>query len=139
MIVVSVRLRSAIHASRDRELARMHIANDGEYTLTNPRFGRYDGVTFRGRDREALDDEVTQKRGTVDHWPREAFHVWNLVAAMLSAMGYVNTSANTRLTSTHGGDGMDEVLTALEESEERAGQLASELDVYRAVYGELPQ
>jgi hypothetical protein len=24
----------------------------------------------------------------VRHWPREAFHVWNLVARMLDAMGY---------------------------------------------------
>lgn len=36
MIVVSVFLRSAIHSSRDRELARMVIANDGgRWTYTD--------------------------------------------------------------------------------------------------------
>lgn len=116
----------------------MHIANDGEYTLQNPRFGRYEGVTFRGRDRETLDNEVPQKRGTVGHWPREALHVWNLVAAMLQAMGYVAQSGNTTLRCEASGDALDEVLLALEDSEERAGQLAAEVDAYRALYGELP-
>jgi hypothetical protein len=116
----------------------MHIANDGEYSQTNPRFGRYDGVTFRGRDREALDNEVPQKRGAVDHWPREALHVWNLVAAMLRAMGYVDQSGNTVLSCQHGGDALNEVLLAPEDSEEHAGQLAAQLDAYRVLYGELP-
>lgn len=138
----------------------MDIANDGKYTLENPRFGRYEGVTYRGRDREALDDEVVQKRGLIGHWPREALHVWNLVYAMLGAMGYVNRSGNTVTECLHDGEAMGEVLTALEESEERAGQLAAtvdtlraqlaqtdpatvqalreELEIYKVVYGELP-
>lgn len=161
MIRVRVELLSAIHPSRSRELARMHIANDGEYTLKNPRFGSYEFTTFRGRDREALDDEVIQKRGKVTHWPREALHVWNLVAAGLAAMGYVNKSANTVMECNHSGEGLQEVLTALEDSEERAGKLAEtvdtlraqladthpatvqalreELELYKVVFGELPQ
>lgn len=139
----------------------MDIANDGQYSLQNPRFGAYEGVTYRGRDKEALDNEVMQKRGAVKHWPREALHVWNLVYAMLEAMGYVSRSGNSRLQTLHSGDAMDEVLTALEESEERAGQLSAtvdtlrkqladtdpltvaalreELDLYKLVFGELPQ
>lgn len=49
MIIVRVELDSAIHPSRDIELARMEIANDS---------------------------------------PREAEHVWNLVAKALTKMGY---------------------------------------------------
>lgn len=88
MIRVTVELLSAIHPSRNRVLAMMDIANDGEASLENPRFGTYTGEAYRGRDREALEKRSVSKRGVVRNWPREAFHVWNLVARMLESMGY---------------------------------------------------
>lgn len=88
MIRVTVELISAVHPSRSRVLAMMDIANDGEETLSNPRFGSYVGTTYVGRDRDALLKRQVSKRGRVGHWPREAYHVWNLVARMLEAMGY---------------------------------------------------
>lgn len=87
MIVVRVELHSAL-TKRRTELARMHIANDGEATLTNPRLGDYHGATFVGRDSAALDREHINRRGTVSGWRRHDFHVWNLVRRMLEAMGY---------------------------------------------------
>lgn len=87
MIVVRVELWSAIDG-RKTELARMHIANDGRATIGNPRLGDYQGETFIGRDRTALDKGRVSKRGTVRGWRRHDFHVWNLVAAMLADMGY---------------------------------------------------
>ena len=88
MIRVTVELLSAIHPSRNRVMAMMHIANDGRETLVNPRLGTYDGETFVGRDAQALSRGQVSKRGRVERWPREAFHVWNLVARMLESMGY---------------------------------------------------
>lgn len=88
MIRVTVELISAIDPSRSRVLAMMDIANDGETTARSSALGSYDGRTYRGRSREALGQLVVSPRGRVADWPREALHVWNLVAAMLGAMGY---------------------------------------------------
>lgn len=87
MIVVRVELWSAVTGQRT-ELARMHIANDGLATTANPNVGDYTGVTFRGRNSAALDKGTPSKRADVRGWRRNDFHVWNLVAAMLDAMGY---------------------------------------------------
>jgi hypothetical protein len=92
MIVVRVELWSAVNGSR-RELARMRIANDGETTLRDLKLGTYRGETLRGRSSAALDAGAVQRKGKVQDWPREALHVWNLVAAMLSAMGYGRKTA----------------------------------------------
>lgn len=94
MIVVSVFLRSAIHASRDRELARMVIGNDGEQSLDDPRRGTYEATTYRGRDTAALDKGVPMKRASVANWPRNDLHVWNLVSWFLTHMGYTQTRAS---------------------------------------------
>lgn len=94
MIVVSVFLRSAIHASRDRELARMVITNDGEQSLDDPRRGTYEATTYRGRDTAALDKGVPMKRASVGNWPRNDLHVWNLVHWFLTRMGYTQTRAS---------------------------------------------
>jgi len=115
----------------------MDIANDGQYSLQNPRFGSYEAVTYRGRDADALDNAVPLKRATLTHWPREALHVWNLVYALLGAMGYVNRSGNSAGHCLASGDALEEILTALEESEERAGQLAAEVAAYRDRFGAL--
>ena len=90
MIVVKVELWSAISGSVT-ELARMVIANDGQ--SANPRRGDYTGVTYVGRDAEALQKAMRQgtpvsKRGAVKNHARLQEHVWNLVAKMLSSMGY---------------------------------------------------
>lgn len=87
MIVVRVELWSAVDGSKT-ELARMHIANDGQATVENWRRGTYDGESFKGRNSAALDKRTVSKRGRVENWPRLDLHVWNLVAAMLHTMGY---------------------------------------------------
>lgn len=88
MIRVTVELISAIHSSRNRVLAMMEIANDGVETRADPALGTYTAATYRGRTREALDQRRVQRRGRIEHWPRERHHVWNLVARLLGAMGY---------------------------------------------------
>lgn len=87
MIVVRVELWSAVDGRRT-ELARMRIANDGETTAANGKLGTYVGETLRGRSAASLERGVVQRRGKVRDWPRDALHVWNLVARMLGAMGY---------------------------------------------------
>jgi hypothetical protein len=84
MIVVRVELWSAVTGAKT-ELARMHIANQGTGTAT---LGDYEGKTFRGRDAAALDKEIVSHSATLEKFPRTAKHVWNLVARMLTAMGY---------------------------------------------------
>ena len=83
MIIIKVELHSAI-TGKITELARMQVANVGG-TMAR---GDYHGKTFRGRDKDALNKNVTNKFGVVTNYPREQLHVWNLVARMLSAMGY---------------------------------------------------
>lgn len=85
MIIVQVKLLSAI-TGKTTELARMEICNQG--THPNPKRGHYSVRTLRGRDREALNKRSTQRDGVVEDYPREAIHVWNLVARALSIMGY---------------------------------------------------
>lgn len=87
MIRVTVELISANGPAHNRTLARMDIANMGDDT--NPARGNYRGVTYRGRDKQ-LDKQNVMKNGRVMNWPREAYHVWNLVATMLRTMGYTN-------------------------------------------------
>lgn len=86
MIVIRVELDSAIHPSRDIELARMEIANEG----THPKktHGNYIARTLRGRGKEKLDCRVTQRHTEIKNFPREAEHIWNLVAKALKGMGY---------------------------------------------------
>jgi len=84
MIVIRVELHSAIHPSRSKELARMHICNvggDGEH-------GDYSVETFRGRSKEALDKCVVNRQGSVKNYPRLAIHVWHLVYEALKAVNY---------------------------------------------------
>ena len=86
MIVVSVCLDSAISPTRDIELARMEIANDS----THPKktHGNYVCRTLRGRGKGMLDRRATQRHTEIKDFPREAEHVWNLVAKALTKMGY---------------------------------------------------
>ena len=84
MIVVRVELVSAI-TGQTTELARMQINNDGTGTGTH---GSYDGFTFRGRDREALDQGTVARTGRIQNFPRQSTHVWSLVARMLANMRY---------------------------------------------------
>lgn len=44
--------------------------------------------TFRGRDTAALNRGVVQRTGGLKDYPRQALHVWNLVARLLRRMGY---------------------------------------------------
>jgi len=84
MIVVRVELHSAV-TGEVTEIARMDIANDGGGSA---RVGNYDGRVYRGRDAAALDRREVQKTGRVEAWPRQRFHVWNLIGVMLTQMGY---------------------------------------------------
>lgn len=84
MIVVTVALKSAIHPSRDKELARMEIANIGG-TDTK---GDYSVRTLRGRSQEDLDKRVVNRDGVVIGYPRLAIHVWHLVHDALKALHY---------------------------------------------------
>lgn len=86
MIVIRIELWSAVTGEKT-ELARMRIVNRGTDTGTRS-LRDYDGVTFRGRDRAALDRQVPQHRGKLDRYPSQALHLWNLVADMLKDMGY---------------------------------------------------
>jgi len=84
VIVVSVQLDSAISPTRDKELARVLIANvGGTDTL-----GDYKCVSLRGRSKEQLDRRVVQRQALVENHPRQAEHVLNLVAKALVKMGY---------------------------------------------------
>ncbi len=83
MIVVRVELWSAITGART-ELARMRIAN----VSGTGRLRSYEAVAFRGRSADALDKGQAQRTGRLKDFPAVDLHVWNLVAAMLAAMGY---------------------------------------------------
>jgi hypothetical protein len=85
MIVVKVELHSVV-TGRVTEIARMNIANDGKSNSAN--VGSYDAATLRGRDTRALDRGTPQRHAHVENYPRQAIHVWNLVQACLTLMGY---------------------------------------------------
>lgn len=85
MIVVSVKLLSAISPDRDCELARMRIINDGTGTL---RYGDYNVEIIRGRSTEELSKGKLNKTARVEHYARLHQHVWNLVCQALTAAGY---------------------------------------------------
>ena len=85
MIIVRVGLLSAVDGNAT-ELARMHICNRGDHP--NPRMGNYEGQTFIGRNTEALNRARVLKAATLENFPRQALHVWNLVNRMLTEMGY---------------------------------------------------
>ena len=84
MIVVSVNLDSAIHESRDMELARVLISNEGG----TDKLGNYKCGALRGRGKDQLDRRTVQRQAMVMDHPRQAEHVLNLVAKALNAMGY---------------------------------------------------
>ena len=84
MIVVSVQLVSAIHPSRSKELARMTISNVGG----DETHGDYDVKTYRGRSKEALDNRIVNRSGSVHNYPRLALHVWHLVYEAMRALNY---------------------------------------------------
>lgn len=86
MIVVSVKLVSAIHPSRSKELARMHICNVG--VSADGQRGDYSVETFRGRDSKALDKRIVNRAGNVTDYPRLAIHIWHLVYEALKATKY---------------------------------------------------
>lgn len=92
MIVVKVELHSAI-THQVTEIARAVIYNAGG---TNT-LGDYETFACRGRSEASLRTSmgsILQKiatpthRGRVEKHPRQAEHVWNLVAKALTAMGY---------------------------------------------------
>lgn len=87
MILIKVELHSAI-THQVTELARMKICNDG--LSENANFGNYIAQTFIGRSTDQLNKEREAKHTTIQHWPRERLHIWNLVCKALRQMGYVD-------------------------------------------------
>jgi hypothetical protein len=79
MLVIKVELWPHGFEPGKKELALMHIWNDG---LGSHTLGNYGGRTFRKGT-----DKVT-RTGKVKDYPRLSLHVWNLVARMLTAMDY---------------------------------------------------
>jgi len=86
MIVVSVKLVSAIHSSRDRELARMEIFNVSEEP--GEALQDYGVRTLRGRSTAELDKHVINRTGKVKSYPSAAIHIWHLVHDALRAINY---------------------------------------------------
>lgn len=79
MIVVTVALQSAVSRTRDRELMRVHIENDG--TIIDKRRGNYVARLFRkGSDSEIL------RMGRVEDFPRQSYHVGRLVLRCLATL-----------------------------------------------------
>ena len=87
MIIVTVYLDSAIHPSRSKELARMHISNID--TGSEPSgLHCYDVQTLRGRSKEDLDKRIVNRHGKIDQVESDAHHVWHLVAEALKSVQY---------------------------------------------------
>jgi hypothetical protein len=89
MIIVRVELHSAI-TGKVTELARMMIANTGAGSATR---GDYTVETYRGRDSVSLAKRIVQRAGAVTNYPRQAIHVWHLVARALHATKYIGAEA----------------------------------------------
>jgi hypothetical protein len=78
MITVEMNLCSAISASRDANLCRLEIVNDGA-TETLSR-GNYD-VRLYARNNGRL-----VRTARVENWPRNARPAWRLLAAAMAAL-----------------------------------------------------
>mgnify|MGYP001046820414 CR=1 FL=1 len=89
MIIVRVELHSAI-TGRVTELARMMIANTGGGSASR---GDYTVETYRGRDSVSLAKRNIQRSGKVHNYPRQAIHVWHLVARALLVTNYIGAGA----------------------------------------------
>ncbi|HWX31238.1 MAG TPA: hypothetical protein VNZ53_27840 [Steroidobacteraceae bacterium] len=87
MLIVRVELHSAI-TGKVTEIARAIIANEGG----TPMRGNYWGIVAHGKtDGPMIPAAIYQRRKHETHitnYPRQSKHVWNLVARMLTAMGY---------------------------------------------------
>lgn len=77
MILVKIELISAIHPSRNRELGRLVLTNDG---LGTDKRCNYNVEMMR----RGTTDKV-QRRGRVENYPRHAYTVWELVRRALAA------------------------------------------------------
>lgn len=85
MIIVKVELWSAV-TGKKTELARMEICNSGTNLISSK--GNYHAATLVGRSTEAFNQRRISKSTFIEDWPRQARHVWNLVATALTEMGY---------------------------------------------------
>ena len=77
MIVVEMQLCSAISSSRDRQLCKVKIVNDG--TSTKASRGNYD-VTLYGCDGRRI------RTARVENYPRNAKPAWRLLQAAMEAL-----------------------------------------------------
>jgi hypothetical protein len=78
MIVVEVKLVSAISPDRSRPLGRLVLANDGTGSKTK---GNYAAQFYGGKGGFG-------KAATVRDYPREAVAIWNLVRRACEEAGY---------------------------------------------------
>jgi len=92
MLVVRVELWSAVTGEKT-EIARLDISNMGPTPWqSNSQVCDYRVRTYRGRDKETLDDahkrQVVTRGGYVRKYHRMKDHVWNLVSLSLQSAGY---------------------------------------------------
>lgn len=71
-------LKSAIHSSRDANLCRIEIANDGTGTASR---ANYDVRLY------ARNDGRLVRTARVENWPRNAKPAWRLLQAGMEALG----------------------------------------------------
>lgn len=84
-----IRVRVEVCSANDRsvrEIARMEIANDGG--KRDDDVGDYIVRTLRGRSEEHLNRRSINRSGRVERFPRQALHVWHLVARALKGLNY---------------------------------------------------
>lgn len=77
MIVVEANLLSAISSSRDANLCRVEIANDGTGSASR---GNYVVRLYARNDGRLI------RTARVDNWPRNAKPAWRLIQAALAAL-----------------------------------------------------
>lgn len=96
MIVVEIKLKSAIAGSRDCELGTMIIGNLGSTSAENPNRGDYSAKMYKKGDLAKHDGSLWElarsgkptRETVVRNHARKAEPVQNLVAKALNQMGY---------------------------------------------------
>lgn len=78
MIVVEANLVSAVSESRDENLCRVEIANDGTGTLSR---GNYNVRLY------ARNDGRLVRTARVENWPRNAVPAWRLIQKAMEVLG----------------------------------------------------
>lgn len=78
MIVVDTHLHSAISPTRDANLCRVEIVNDGSGTASR---GNYNVLLYARNNGRLI------RTARVENWPRNARPAWRLLQAAMEALG----------------------------------------------------